>query len=135
MPLVVNQVEIQLARLDCLHDGTLDQCLAEHITPLAWSPLGGGALGTADSGAGPGNPGRGTSTGLVPLLDEIAARLGVSRAVLCLAWLLRHPSRIIPIVGSANPERIRDAARADDVELSREDWYRILTAARGARLP
>ena len=44
MPLVVNQVEISLARLDCLHDGTLDQCLAEKMTPMAWSPLGAGRL-------------------------------------------------------------------------------------------
>jgi predicted oxidoreductase len=69
------------------------------------------------------------------LLDQIARDNGVSRSVISLAWLLRHPSRIIPIVGTANPEHIRDAAKADEVELSRDDWYRILTAARGSRLP
>jgi predicted oxidoreductase len=52
-----------------------------------------------------------------------------------LAWLLRHPARIVPVVGSANPARIRDAAAADGLELSREEWYTILTAARGAGLP
>src|SRR5690606_5227799 len=45
MPLIVNQVEIHLGRLDCFHDGTLDQCLERNITPLAWSPIGGGFLG------------------------------------------------------------------------------------------
>jgi predicted oxidoreductase len=131
MPLIVNQVEIHLGRLDCLSDGTLDQCLADNITPLAWSPLGGGVLATE---AAPGTNHQAPGP-LTRLLDELAGRYGISRPVLCLAWLLRHPSRIIPIIGSANPQRIRDAARADAVELSREDWYRILTAARGSRLP
>src|SRR5262245_30925021 len=48
MPLIINQVEISLARLDSFHDGTLDQCLAEQITPMAWSPLAGGRLGSND---------------------------------------------------------------------------------------
>jgi len=60
---------------------------------------------------------------------------GVSRTVIALAWLLKHPSKIIPIVGSANPDNIRDAAKADDIDLDREDWYRLLVAARGKPLP
>jgi predicted oxidoreductase len=55
--------------------------------------------------------------------------------VVALAWLLRHPSCILPIVGSINPERIREAANAGDVELTREEWYRLLVAARGEPLP
>ena len=54
---------------------------------------------------------------------------------LILAWLLKHPSGIIPIVGSCNPANIRDAVRADTLALSREDWYRLLVAARGEGLP
>lgn len=134
MPLVVNQVEIHLARLDCLEDGTLDQCLERGVTPVSWSPLAGGWLG--DGGAvPPGHPRATALHGLLETLDAMARRLGVSRTVLVLAWLLRHPARIIPIVGSANPARIRDAAKADDLELGREDWYTILAAARGAGLP
>jgi predicted oxidoreductase len=49
--------------------------------------------------------------------------------------LLKHPSGIVPIVGSINPERIREAARAVEVELSREEWYQLLVAARGVPLP
>lgn len=134
MPLVVNQVEIHLARLECFEDGTLDQCLERGVTPVSWSPLAGGWLG--DGGAVPeGHPRAEALRGLPAALDAVAARLGVSRTVLVLAWLLRHPARIVPIVGSVNPARIRDAARADDLELSREDWYAILAAARGAALP
>ncbi len=134
MPLVVNQVEIHLARLDPFEDGTLDQCLAEGVTPVSWSPLAGGLLG--DGGQPNANDPRADRLrALLATLDEIAAAHGVSRTVMSLAWLLRHPARIVPIVGSVNPERIRDAMRADDVELSREDWYRILIAARGQGLP
>ena len=133
-PLIVNQVEIHLGRLDCLYDGTLDQCLAESMTPLAWSPLGGGYLAAGGSVEWR-NPRRKVLRGLLAVMDEIAARLQVSRTVLALAWLLRHPSRIIPIVGTTDPARIRELAKADDVDLSREDWYRLLVAARGEKLP
>ena len=69
------------------------------------------------------------------LLDATAAEHGVSRTVIALAWLLNHPSKIVPIVGSINPERIREAAKAAEVKLSREEWYRLLIAARGTPLP
>jgi aryl-alcohol dehydrogenase-like predicted oxidoreductase len=132
--LIVNQVEIHLGRLDCFYDGTLDQCLEKQITPLSWSPLGGGFL----AGGGkldPKHPKFALRYALVELLDEIAARHNVTHSVLALAWLLKHPSGIIPIVGSANPKNIKAAVAADSLEISREDWYRILVAARGEKLP
>ena len=134
MPLVVNQVEIHPGRLQCFTDGTLDQCLEKGITPLAWSPLGGGLFGDGDT-VDPNDPrARGLKV-LIVLMDQMAQQYGVSRSVLGLAWLLKHPSQIIPIVGSVTPGRIHDAATADKVELSREDWYRILNAARMESLP
>ena len=72
---------------------------------------------------------------LLDVLDTMAQERGVSRTVLSLAWLLRHPAGIIPLVGSIRPERIRDAVRADSLVLSREEWYTILVAARGHGLP
>lgn len=133
-PLVVNQVEIHLGRLACFYDGTLDQCLAERITPLAWSPIGGGFLG--EGGKVPEkHPRREVMLKLVEMLDEMAGRYGVSRTVMSLAWLLKHPSGIIPIVGSAKPPHIEDAVKADSLEIDREDWYRLLVAARGEKLP
>ena len=134
MPLVVNQVEISLARLDCFHDGTLDQCLAERVTPQAWSPLGGGRL----MEAGPvdlRSPDHAERLHVREVLDLIARERGVSRQVVALAWLLKHPSGIAPIVGSTQPERIRDAATAAQLDLTRDEWYRLLEAALGQRLP
>ena len=72
---------------------------------------------------------------IVEALDTIAEARGTSRIVVALAWLLKHPTGIVPIVGSTDPANIREAAKADAVELSREEWYRLLEAARGERVP
>ncbi|MFN3683522.1 MAG: aldo/keto reductase family oxidoreductase [Fimbriimonadaceae bacterium] len=133
-PLVVNQVEIHPGRLDCFVDGTLDQCLEMGITPLAWSPVGGGLF--AEGGAvRPDDPRREGLEKLLAELDRLAQKHGVTRTEATLAWLMRHPSQIVPIVGSTRPERIRQAAKAAEIEVSREDWYRVYVAARMRPLP
>ncbi|MBI5774227.1 MAG: aldo/keto reductase [Verrucomicrobia bacterium] len=132
--LIVNQVEISLAALGCFNDGTLDQCLAEKITPLAWSPLGGGLLADGARQLLPWQEGYKVERTLTEL-DAQAKAHGTSRSNIALAWLLKHPSGIIPLVGSTQPEKIREAVQAANAELSREEWYRLLEAARGERLP
>lgn len=134
MPLVVNQVEISLARLDALKDGTLDQCLAKKITPLAWSPLARGKLGTTAPTDREHVEAK-IAARLTETLDAIAKARGQSRSVIALAWLLKHPAGIVPIVGSTSPERIRDAVTATELDLTREEWYRLMEAANGSRLP
>jgi len=133
-PLVVNQVEISLVQRAALEDGTLDQCLERNMTPMAWSPLGAGLLGdgakrllTAQQSYRP--------EAVVKALDAVASARGVSRPVVAYAWLLKHPSRIVPIVGSTDPGRIREAGEAADFELTREEWYRLFLVARGEPLP
>ena len=132
-PLLVHQVEISLAKLGAFDDGTMDQCLAEKVIPLAWSPLAGGRL--ADTlPIDINSPDHARRIGLRETLDDIARDYGVSRTLIALAWLLKHPARIVPIIGTAKPERIREAAQAGKVHLSRDEWYRLLEAARGERL-
>jgi len=72
---------------------------------------------------------------ILPELEALAKSRGVTATAVALAWLLKHPAKIQPIVGSINPERIRAAATADELELTREEWYRLLLAARGEPLP
>ena len=132
--LLVHQVEISLARLECFEDGTLAQCLAENMIPMAWSPLAGGRL-SETLPIDINSPEHARRIGLRETLDDIARDYGVSRTIIALAWLLKHPAKIIPIVGSAKPERIREAAQAEKVHLSRDEWYRLMEAARGERLP
>ena len=134
MRLAVHQVEISLANRTCLDDGTLDQCQAEGMTPLAWSPLAGGLLGDGARRLLPLQEAYRTEA-VVSALDKIAQARGVSRTAVALAWLLKHPSQIVPIVGSTEPARIREAVSADTMDLSREEWYGLLEAARGERLP
>jgi predicted oxidoreductase len=134
MPLIAHQIEISLARLDSFTDGTLDQCLIEKITPMAWSPLAGGLVGAGATRLLPAQQAYRPEK-FLPVLEEIGQARQASRTVVALAWLLKHPSNIIPIIGSTNPDRIREAVKATELELTREEWYRLLTAARGEPLP
>jgi len=134
MPLVVHQVEISLAKLDAFTDGTLDQCLIEKITPMAWSPLAAGLIGGGAHDLLPSQKGYRTDS-FLSVVDGVAKERGTSRTAVALAWLLKHPTGIQPVVGSVNPDRIRQAAKADELDLSREEWYRLLLAARGEALP
>jgi predicted oxidoreductase len=134
MPLILHQVEISLAKLDTFTDGTLDQCMAENMTPMAWSPLAAGLIGTGSKRLLQAQKAYKPEIFLSDL-ETVAAARGTNRTVVALSWLLKHPSKIIPIVGSVNPGRIREATRAVEIELSREEWYRLLNAARGEPLP
>ena len=133
-PLVANQFEASLMHLDAFENGTLDQCIERGITPLAWSPLAGGFLGNGKTSVLP------TQENYKPAkvrrrLDLMARDFGVSRGAVALAWLLRHPAGIVPIVGSTQPERIRELAAATELQLSREQWYALLTSALKEDLP
>ncbi len=128
-PLVCNQIEVHPLRLAPFEDGTLDHLHRLRIAPTSWSPVAGGRLGDKTVSEDE------HIRELLNTLDGAADAHGVSRAALVMAWLLQHPSGILPIVGSRQPARIRDMVAGDGVELSREAWYRIYLAARGAALP
>jgi predicted oxidoreductase len=133
-PILSNQVEISLTQLSTFTDGTLDQCLERRMTPMAWSPLGAGLLADGARSLLPGQM-KYDPTRVVAVLDTMAKELNTNRTALALAWLLKHPSKIVPIVGSANPARIRSSVDCLNINLSREQWYTLLEAARGEQLP
>ncbi len=124
--LVSTQPEISPLRIDCFENGELDQAMMLGLTPLAWSPLGGGRL------AAPETP---RDKAVAAALDAVAAAQGVSRTVAAYSWLMAHPAGIVPIIGSQNPARIAEGAEALKVRWTRTDWYAVLVAARGERLP
>jgi predicted oxidoreductase len=123
-PLHVNQIEISLLHLDSLFDGTLDQCQRLAVTPQAWSPLAGGQLAqqTEESSLG-------------RALTRVANELGVTRGQLAIAWLLRHPARIRPVLGTGKLQRIRELVDARRIELDRQTWFELLEAAQGYPIP
>lgn len=124
--LVATQPEISPLRIDCFENGELDQAMMLGLTPLAWSPLGGGRLAS---------PASGRDHAICAALDAVASAQGVSRAVAAYSWLMAHPAGIVPIVGSQQAERIAEAMQALKVRWNRTDWYAVLVAARGERLP
>ena len=127
-PIAAIQIECSPLAIQPIVDGTLDQAMALGMAVLAWSPLGGGRLGDAATT----DP---RDLAVRAALDAVAARLGVSRAVAAYRWIMTHPARIVPIVGSQQPARIAEAFDAVAHPMPRADWYAILTAARGEPLP
>lgn len=138
-PIVSNQVRISLYHLDPIYegwptnsgatgDGVLDQCMARQMTPLAYSPLGGGRIAR-------GQEENEKHEAIQAKLKELAEKYNRATVQIALAWLLTHPSGIVPIVGSANPAHIQEAANAADLRLEREDWYALWTAAWGRKVP
>lgn len=121
-PLVSTQPEFSALHSQPLWDGVLDQAMQLDLSVLAWSPLGGGRIGQG---------GDSVST----LLDAKGAASGVSRAAAGYAWIMAHPARPIPIVGSQSPERIAEAADAFKVQWTRAEWYQVLEASTGDKLP
>lgn len=121
-PLVSTQPEFSAARAVPLYDGTLDQAMSRDMAVLAWSPLGGGRL---LGGAHP----------AAPLLAAQGERFGTDAAAAALSWVMAHPSRTIPIVGSQTPERILAARDALKVQWTAPEWYAVLEASLGERLP
>lgn len=121
-PLLVNQIEVSPLHTVPLFDGQLDFCQRERVIPMAWSPFAGGEL---FSGTGE------TARRVQGCLEELSAETGLVPQQLVLAWLLQHPSAMVPVLGSGRIERLRNAIEAQSVELSREVWFRLLRAARG----
>jgi len=125
-PLITNQIELHPLHLAPLHDGTLDQCQQHRIQPMIWSPLAGGRLFTSDTPQ---------ATRVRDALTTVGARHDVSAATMAFAWLLRHPSRPIPVAGSRRIEAMREAVAARDVTLDAQDWTEIWSAATGHEVP
>ncbi|MBA4767609.1 MAG: aldo/keto reductase [Porphyrobacter sp.] len=124
--LVSTQPEISPLRIDCFENGELDQAMMMGLTPLAWSPLGGGRLAAPETAR---------DKAVAAALDAVAGAQGVSRTACAYSWLMAHPAGIIPIIGSQNAGRIAEGAAALSVRWTRTDWYAVLVAARGERLP
>jgi predicted oxidoreductase len=117
-PLITNQIELSLTAHAGFTNGDV-AFLQEHgIPPMAWSPLGGGALMTED-------------TPLAQVMDRVAGDHGVDRAAVAVAWLLAHPAGILPVMGTNTLDRIRTFAKAFEVKMTRPLWFELYTAALG----
>ncbi|MEF1186765.1 aldo/keto reductase [Vibrio sinaloensis] len=122
-PLITNQVEINPVNLHVTEDGTLEQLQQARVRPMAWSCLVQGELFNGQSEQ---------LTRLRATLDEVAQEVGASSIdQVVYAWVMRLPSRPVPIIGSGKMERVKTAVAAMDLTLTKEQWYRIWTASKG----
>lgn len=145
-PLVANQLEMNLlhhgfAEVDVSFnqvapgypdgwEGVKEYCRMHGVSMQAWSPLAKGLLS--------GKPVEDQPPAVVAtaaLVARLAHEHGVPAEAIVLAWLLRHPARIVPVLGTTKPERLAACARAVDVRLSREEWYTLFATARGKAMP
>jgi predicted oxidoreductase len=117
--LVTNQIELSVLAHDSFVNG--DVAFHQRIgTPLmAWSPLAGGALFSGDH------------PDVMSVLSNVASQNNVDETAVAIAWLLAHPSRILPVIGTNSLERIKGMSAALDVKMDRQTWYEIYTAALG----
>jgi predicted oxidoreductase len=126
LPIVSCQPEFSPLAIAPLTNGVLDQALARNMAVLAWSPLGGGRLGAPrDDRAG----------AVAKALDAKAQAFNVSRAAAAYSWIMAHPSRPIPIVGTQTIARIAEIPDAYLPRWTRAEWYEVLVASMGEPLP
>ena len=126
LPIVSAQPEFSPLAYEPVFNGVLDQALARRMTVLAWSPLGGGRLAA---------PTDAREQAVCGVLDRVAESFGVSRAAAAYSWIMAHPARPIPIVGTQSAARIAEIPDAFKPRWTRADWYAVLTASMGAPLP
>lgn len=123
--LVVNQVEMSLLNRDAFTNGQLSAIQLDGLTPMAWSPLAGGALFQSSA----------ETTRLAPIFKRICQQQHCTIDQAAIAWLLAHPANILPVVGTNHPERIKTLSNAMDIQIDRETWFELLTAAAGHEVP
>lgn len=143
-PLVANQLEFSLLHANLVEagiftnqlaarctavDGLVDYCRLHNILIQAWSPVAQGQVIEPRRDATP------QARAVAAAVTKLAAARHTSREGIALGWILRHPAGIQPVVGTTKPERLRASCEADAVELTREEWYALLEAARGAAVP
>ncbi|OEJ99774.1 aldo/keto reductase [Roseivirga misakiensis] len=125
-PLVTNQVEISVAALQEFENGAISLCQEIGIPPMAWSPLAGGSIFKGETHR---------FLTIKNVLHKISDQFGVSIDQIMYAWLLKHPSNIIPIVGSGKIERVQSAVNALNIDLTTQQWFELWVASKGENVP
>lgn len=122
VPLIINQVALSPLILQHFEDGTLDHAQQHAVTPMAWSPFAGAEVFSSTNEK---------SKRVQSVLKAIAHQMNCAVDQVIVAWLLRHPSGICPVMGSGKIVRLAKAVDAITIILSDDDWFRIWTASQG----
>ena len=124
MDIDVNQIEFSLTQHSVMHDGTLDYLKTCGIKPMAWSPLG--SVFKEDNEQ---------TRRIHKQLGELTDKYNATEDQLLLAWIMKHPAGIHPVVGTTNKTRLKQAVEASKINLEVEDWFLILVASQGHKVP
>ena len=124
IPIEVNQIEYSLTQNKAMYDGTIDYMTVNSVLPMVWSPLG--SLFKEDNEQ---------TRRIQKQLGELMDKYNASEDQLLLAWLLKHPSRIHPVIGTTDLTRITKSVEATQIDLDIEDWFLMLLASQGHKVP
>ncbi len=120
VPVTANQIEFSLTKNDAMFNGTLDKMLQEGIQTMSWSPLG--AVFKDETAQ---------TKRIKAVLKKLTKKYEISEDVILLAFILRHPAKVAPVVGTTNKERILNANSALNIHLELQDWFEMLAASQG----
>jgi predicted oxidoreductase len=126
-PLVTNQLELSAYNLENFEDGTLNLCQEKGVAPMTWSPLAGGSIFEESNEK---------AVRLRKTLETVKEEIGANGIdEVMYAWLLRHPAKIMPIVGSGKKERLDSAIDSLNLSMEKEQWFNIFTSSMGHDIP
>ena len=124
IPVDANQVEFSLTSEKLMFDGTFDDCIIHNRTAMAWSPLG-SYFREVDK----------RRKRIKKVLKQFKKKYKANSSQILLAWILKHPSKVHPVVGTTNKDRLIASARATEIDLELEDWFSLLVASQGHKVP
>lgn len=122
-PLVTNQIEVSVNELSAFENGTLEQMMMKNLRPTAWSVMGNYFSEKSEQNAR-----------IRTVIEDLCKKYDAAENQILLAFILKHPSGIIPVIGTSRRETIRELSKSRGIRLDHEDWFRILEAAKGAEV-
>ena len=122
--LVTNQVEVSLTETKAFYDGTIDQMMMKKLQPMAWSVMG--SYFAEDSER---------TARIKSVLADLSKKYNADEAQLLVAFILKHPAKILPIIGTSKTESIKSLKKSLDIDLTVEDWFSLLEASLGHKVP
>jgi len=123
-PISANQVEFSLTHDDPMYDGTFDDCITNQRMAMSWSPLG-SYFREKDI----------KTNRIQKQLSVLSEKYGADESQLLLAFILKHPAKVFPVVGTSNKQRLKASMAATKINLEREDWFLLLQASKGEQVP
>ena len=119
-----NQIQFSLTDFEAMNNGILDDMQINNIVPMAWNPLGSIFKQKSEK-----------SERILAVANQLRHKYDVDIDVLLLAWIIKHPAKILPVVGTTDVSRMLKINQAAKIELSLEDWFRLYSASLGNKVP